>query len=667
MDSRGKRPNPEMALRVAARSRSALSTERIAERACAVMQKMRGAEGVFGLEPGVAGKAARGEATSGLARALAALAWPRGNSGVKARVVASLGLLGASKGLSVASPLCFKHAVDGLAGAATATVASPMSLLTLYGAMRAGSSLAQEARGATFARVSQRAGREAARAAFSHALRLDAGYHSMEQTGVLQRAIDRGSRGVQGALSAALLSVFPTALEGALVAGMLAARTTWPIAGVAAGTVAVYGAYTVGVTRWRTRFRGEMNAREGECAGVVSEALANHEAVKAFAGERLETERYDDKLKSYEGAAVKTQQSLAILNFGQAAIFSSSLALCLLMCANGVRDGSLSVGDVAMVNGLLFQLSVPLSFLGTAYREARQSLVDMSHMLRLMEARTSVLERADPLPLPPGAPSIDFADVAFSYPGMSRDQRVLDRFNIRVPCGSSLALVGPSGGGKSTVGKLLLRFHDPNEGSVAIGGVDARDLDLQELRNAMAVVPQDAALFNDTLFNNIAYAQEGATREEVEEAAHQAALDDVVRKLPEGFETKLGERGSRLSGGERQRVAIARACLRQPRLLLCDEATSALDSHTEADVMSSLAQLSRGPTAVFIAHRLATARMCDAIAVVSHGRVEEFGTHEDLLRLDGTYASIWRQQQASDDLRSSDARTLSSSAAAASA
>ena len=559
----------------------------------------------LGLEPGAAGRAAKGEASSSLARALAQLAWPRGQPGIRARVASSLGLMGASKALAVASPLCFKHAVDSLTSTASPSSAllRPESLLALYGCMRAGASLTQEARSAIFARVTQRAGRVAAREAFAHSLRLDAGFHSLQNPSSIQRAIDRGSRGVQNALSAAVLSITPTLLEGCLVAGVLANRCGSELAWLSAGTVALYGAFTVAVTRWRTAFRAEMNTKENECAGVASEALSHHEAVKAFGCERIEAERFDSRLAGNEVASLKTQRSLALLNFGQAAIFSSSLAGALLLCARSVHDGTMTVGDVVMVNGLLFQLSVPLAFLGTAYREARQSIVDMSHMLQLLEARPTVKEREDALSLPAGAPSVKLNNVSFAYPApapsfaddqmsssRAHDDRkngesllnkrenshVLSGINLEVRSGQSLAIVGPSGGGKSTVIKLLLRLHDPTAGSVELDGIDARDLKVDSLRDASALVPQEPVLFNDTLFNNVAYGRGDTSEDAVREAVENAALDEAVEKLPEGLHTHLGESGSRLSGGERQRVALARAFLRDPKLLLADEPTSSL-------------------------------------------------------------------------------------------
>ena len=583
--------------------------------------------------------------------------WPKDDRETKNRVALSLGLLTAGKLLNIQVPFLFKEAVDQLAnvpgvGATEmvvlgAGVATPAVMLASYGLVRASASFCNEYRNAIFAKVAQRVVKKSSSQVFSHLHKLDISYHLTRQTGALSRVVDRGTRGINFVFSSLIFNVFPTALEVGLVGGVLAYKCGPSFAYLTLGTIATYTAFTITTTQWRTKFRKQMNKSDNEGASVALDSLINYETVKYFGNESFESEKYGKHLADYEDAAVRVQQSLGFLNFGQNLIFSTALSTAMLMSAQGIYDGTATVGDLVLVNGLLFQLSLPLNFLGTVYREIRQSMIDMGNMFALLKEHPSISDAPNAIQVPgadKGVPlKVGFRDVTFSYPNTS-GRRVLDNVSFEVEAGKSLAIVGPSGSGKSTILRLLFRFYDPSQGCVAVSGEDIQGLQLRSLREKIGVVPQDVVLFNDTIYNNIAYGNLASSKEDIFNAAELARIHGSILKLPNGYDTMVGERGLTLSGGEKQRVAIARALLKDPQVLLFDEITSALDSETESQILDAVNNLSEGKTTIFIAHRLSTAATCDNILVLDGGRVVEYGTHDGLLENGSVYSKMWHLQ-----------------------
>ncbi len=589
--------------------------------------------------------------------------WPPGEPGLRARVVISLALLVFAKAANVLVPIAFARAVDALAphaGGAGTVAAVPIALVLGYGLMRITSSGFNELRDAIFARVQGRATRRIALQVFQHLHALSLRFHLDRQTGGLSRVLERGTRGMTFVLDFLLFNIIPTIFEILLVSLILWGMFDVTFTVVILGTVAVYIAYTLLFTEWRLRFRRAMNETDTEANTRAIDSLLNYETVKYFGNEAHEARRYDGSLERYEKAYVRSEVSLNGLNFGQQAIIGLGLTIVMLMAAGRVAGGGMTVGDFVLVNTYMIQLFQPLNILGFAYREIKQGLTDMEAMFRLMREEREVADKPGAPPLAVTQGEIRFDDVRFGY---RPDRQILKGVSFTVPPGRTLAIVGPTGAGKSTISRLLFRFYDATSGRVLIDGQDVRDVSQDSVRNAIGVVPQDTVLFNDTIRYNIAYGRPNASQEEVENAARLAQVHDFVLRLPDGYDTKVGERGLKLSGGEKQRVAIARTLLKDPRLLILDEATSALDTRTEQDIQAALRDAARGRTTLVIAHRLSTVVDADEILVLQDGQVAERGSHGQLIAADGLYAAMWRRQ--SEAVAAAEAAAAAQAAAAA--
>uniref|UniRef100_A0A8C7FG46 Iron-sulfur clusters transporter ABCB7, mitochondrial n=1 Tax=Oncorhynchus kisutch TaxID=8019 RepID=A0A8C7FG46_ONCKI len=574
--------------------------------------------------------------------------WPKDRPDLRARVAIALGLLAGAKMTNVMVPFMFKYAVDELNGLsghmlnlsdAPSTVATMATAVLIgYGVSRAGSALFNELRNAVFGKVAQNSIRRIAKNVFLHLHSLDLGFHLSRQTGAMSKAIDRGTRGISFVLSAIVFNLGPTVFEMGLVSAILYYKCGVEFAAVTLGTLGAYTAFTIAVTQWRTRFRIEMNKADNEAGNAAIDSLLNYETVKYFNNEKYEAEKYDGYLKSYESSSLKTTYTLAMLNFGQSVIFSVGLTGIMVLASKGIMAGSMTVGDLVMVNGLLFQLSLPLNFLGTVYRETRQALIDMNTLFTLLSVDTKIKERelAPPLSVTPQEATIRFEDVYFEY---LEGQKVLEGVSFQVPAGKKVAIVGGSGSGKSTIMRMLFRFYEPQKGNIYIAGQNIRDVGLDSLRRAVGVVPQDAVLFHNTIFYNLQYGNINATPEEVYQVARLAGIHDAILRMPHGYDTQTHP------GGEKQRVAIARAILKNPPILLYDEATSSLDSITEENILSSMKGLVQDRTSVFIAHRLSTIVDADEIIVLNKGKIAERGDHHSLLATPGSlYADLWNTQ-----------------------
>ncbi|MCL1628428.1 ABC transporter ATP-binding protein/permease [Roseibaca sp. V10] len=574
--------------------------------------------------------------------------WPEGQDWVKYRVVAALTMLVLAKVVAVGTPFFYKAAVDALGGEGTGWLLAvgAVGLTVAYGVARLMEIGFQELRNVLFTRVGQRALRQLALETFSHIHRLSLRYHITRKTGGLSRVIERGVKGVDFLLRFMLFSIFPLILQLLMIAAIFFWLFDLRYLATVVVTIALYVWFTFKVTEWRVKQRREMNNQDTDANQKAIDSLLNFETVKYFNAEGMEARRYDAAMQKYEVAAVQTNYSLAFLNFGQAVLITGGLVLVMVMAAMGVQSGDLTVGDFVMVNAYMIQITLPLNFLGTVYREIRQALVDMGDMFDLLDQPTDVRDAKDAPPLAVGGAEVVLDNVSFAY---DPARPILHGVSLTVPPGQSVAIVGPSGSGKSTIGRLLFRFYDVTGGALRIDGQDLRDVTQDSLHAAIGVVPQDTVLFNDTIAYNIAYGREGATRAEVEAAAEAARIHDFILSLPEGYDTAVGERGLKLSGGEKQRVGIARTLLKDPPILLLDEATSALDTQTEQDIQESLRRAGQGRTVLMIAHRLSTVVEADRIVVLEAGRIVEDGTHEGLLAKGGRYAAMWARQSAEAD------------------
>jgi ATP-binding cassette subfamily B protein len=574
-------------------------------------------------------------------RSLLPYLWPKGDHIAHLRLgLACLFLIGA-KVATVYVPLVYSHAVDALVPKGGALVAVPVALIVGYGLLRVASSGFGELRDAVFAAVQQRTVRRVALQAFRHMHLLSLRFHLDRQTGGLSRGIERGTTGIDNVLRLAVFNVIPTLLEVLMVAGVLWHLFDWRFAALTVVAVGLYLAFTLGFTNWRVNIRRKMNESDSDAQSKAVDSLLNYETVKYFGNEAHEAARFDEAWARYERAAVKSQVTLNLLNLGQATIIAVGLALIMLMAADGVSQGTMTVGRFVLVNTYLMQLYQPLNMLGFVYREIKQGLVDMEQMFRLLAVHQEVADKPGAPALVAGGGDVVFEDVRFGY---NANREILKGVSFHVPAGRSLAIVGPTGAGKSTISRLLYRFYDVTAGRIAIDGQDIRDVTQDSVRAAIGVVPQDTVLFNDTIRYNIAYGRPGASQAEIEDAAKLAQVHDFVMQLPERYDARVGERGLKLSGGEKQRVAIARTILKDPRLLILDEATSALDSRTERDIQAALRAVSLHRTTLTIAHRLSTVVDADEIIVMDHGAVVERGSHAALLALDGIYAGMWVRQ-----------------------
>jgi ATP-binding cassette subfamily B protein len=584
--------------------------------------------------------------------------WPGDRVDLKMRVVWSVVLLLAAKLATLAVPFTFKWATDALTGKGSAplepsnwmvwVIASPLIMTASYGGMRILMAALTQWRDGIFARVAMHAVRKLAQITFVHMHELSLRFHLERKTGGLTRVLERGRNGIETIVRMVILQLIPTVVEVSLLLGVLFWQFDWRYVLATAIMVAVYMLYTYLATEWRIGIRRNMNESDTDANTKAIDSLLNYETVKYFGAETREARRYDRSMARYEEASVKAYTSLAVLNAGQAVVFTIGLTAAMLMCALGVRSGRNTVGDFVLINAMMIQLYQPLNFMGMVYREIKQAVIDIEKMFEVLARDPEVKDAPDARPLEVTAGAIRFEDVRFAY---EAERPILKGLSFEVPAGKTVAIVGPSGAGKSTISRLLFRLYDVSAGSILIDGQDIRSVTQGSLRAAIGMVPQDTVLFNDTIRYNIRYGRWDASDAEVEEAARLAQIDPLIRMAPKGYDTQVGERGLKLSGGEKQRVAIARTVLKAPPILLLDEATSALDSHTEHEIQEALDRVSRNRTSLVIAHRLSTIVGADEIIVLDQGRIAERGTHVALLAKGGLYASMWNRQREAEAAR----------------
>ncbi len=566
------------------------------------------------------------------------------------RVLAALGFLVAAKLANIGVPLVLKELVDALdlkPGDTRALLVVPVGLLLAYGALRLSITLFTELREFLFYPVAARIARRVSLEVFDHLLSLSLRFHLERQTGGVSRDIERGSRSIQSLLNFTLYNLLPTLVEISMVIALLSAKFNGWFAVITFGALALYVGFTVAVTEWRTHFRRAMNEQDSKANTKAVDALINYETVKYFSNEHFEQERYDENLRALEQVSVQSQRSLSLLNVGQSFIIALTVTLLVWRATVGVVDGSMTLGDLVLVNALMIQLYVPLNFLGVIYREIKQSLIDLENMFTLLQVNREIADAPGAQALGPRGGAVRFENVRFGY---DADRTILHGLSFEIPAGKTVAVVGPSGAGKSTLARLMFRFYDVDAGRISIDGQDIRGVTQQSLRESIGIVPQDTVLFNDTVEYNIAYGRTGADRAEVERAAKAAHIHAFIVSTPKAYATMVGERGLKLSGGEKQRVAIARTLLKNPPLLIFDEATSALDSANERAIQAELQSAARNKTALVIAHRLSTVVDAHQILVMEQGRIVERGSHAELLALNRRYAEMWQLQRRSTEV-----------------